>query len=446
MTIYSFSQTQTFLQCPRKYQYKYVDKIQEKEFESSPDLILGHSVHAALERLYNQINVFKIPSKDELLAKFKDQRDSEIKEATKEKPLEMKWEQTLEDYIRRGIHYVANYYDKYSPFEWISVVATEASIIFELNDQTKFRGFIDRLDKEWETFVINDYKTNKNLPPESKEEYREQLTLYGLGVQQNYAKYFIWDTMKTWSIESFHDVEIIPTIWETASTSEVKWSQNSKIGRFKTIKARLHYLHFDLMDEWDITPDILTTVTKKYADTIIDIEAKKFSYNMGDKKCFEPKENVYCKYCEYYSLCPLRAHLKFDDEVIGSDLGEKTVKGLVDEYVALSKQESQAKNDRELIKVLLVEYLEKKNLLKLFWNVYKISASQSENISITDKDGLKNVLQALWVLDEAMEIDRFKVQKLVKEHKLSLYQLGDTIQKNPSRTLRGGSIAPGWTS
>lgn len=197
------------------------------------------------------------------------------------------------------------------------------------------------------------------------------------------------------------------------------------------------------MDEWDITPDILTTVTKKYADTITDIEAKKFSYNMGDKKCFEPKENVYCKYCEYYSLCPLWAHLKFDDEVIWSDLGEKTVKGLVDEYVALSKQESQAKNDRELIKVLLVEYLEKKNLLKLFWNVYKISASQTESISITDKDVLKKVLQELWVLDEAMEIDRFKVQKLVKEHKLSLDQLGDTIQKNPSRTLRGGAIAPG---
>ena len=164
---------------------------------------------------------------------------------------------------------------------------------------------------------------------------------------------------------------------------------------------------------------------------------------MGDKKCFEPKENVYCKYCEYYSLCPLWAHLKFDDEVIWSDLGEKTVKGLVDEYVALSKQESQAKNDRELIKVLLVEYLEKKNLLKLFWNVYKISASQTESISITDKDVLKKVLQELWVLDEAMEIDRFKVQKLVKEHKLSLDQLGDTIQKNPSRTLRGGAIAPG---
>jgi ATP-dependent helicase/DNAse subunit B len=90
MSIYSFSQTQTFLQCPRKYQYKYVDKIQEKEFESSPDLILGHSVHATLEWLYNQINVFTIPSKDDLLIKFKDQWDSEVKEATKEKELQLK--------------------------------------------------------------------------------------------------------------------------------------------------------------------------------------------------------------------------------------------------------------------------------------------------------------------------------------------------------------------
>jgi hypothetical protein len=37
-----------------------------------------------------------------------------------------------------------------------------------------------------------------------------------------------------------------------------------------------------------------------------------------------------------------------------------------------------------------------------------------------------------------MEIDRFKLQKLIKEQKLSLDQLGDTVQKNSSRTLRGG--------
>ncbi len=95
---------------------------------------------------------------------------------------------------------------------------------------------------------------------------------------------------------------------------------------FKTLKARLHYLHFDLMDEREITPERLATVTKKYADTITDIEAKKFAYNMGDRHAFPPIQNAYCKYCEYFSLCPLRAHMKFEDEVVGGELGEKTVK------------------------------------------------------------------------------------------------------------------------
>ena len=157
MSIYSFSQTQTFVQCPRKYQYKYVDKIKEKEFESSPDLILGHSVHAALEWMYNQINIFKIPSKEEVLWYFKTQRDSEIAEATKEKELQLKGEQVLEDYIRRGINYLAKYYDKYSPFEGVSVVATEASIVFDLKSST-LKDTLPALDLDRLSFLKR--KTN----------------------------------------------------------------------------------------------------------------------------------------------------------------------------------------------------------------------------------------------------------------------------------------------
>jgi len=42
-------------------------------------------------------------------------------------------------------------------------------------------------------------------------------------------------------------------------------------------------------------------------------------------------------------------------------------------------------------------------------------------------------------LNEAMELDRFKLQKLVKENKISLEQLGDAAVKNISRTLRAGT-------
>jgi len=42
--------------------------------------------------------------------------------------------------------------------------------------------------------------------------------------------------MKTWIFfESFHDVEAIPTTWETVSANEMKWLQVSKAGGVITI-------------------------------------------------------------------------------------------------------------------------------------------------------------------------------------------------------------------
>ncbi len=412
--MYSFSQIQLFSWCPKKYQYRYLDKI-EKEFESSPDLLLGHSVHAVLENLYNKVNVFVVPTLDDVLKDFQTIWEKELAEATSEKPLQMKWDNQLEDYVRRGIMYLKWYYQKYAPFKDVKVIATELNLQFDLDikenpppakadtplqkgGNKKFRGFIDRLDKEGDTFIINDYKTGKNLPPEQKEEYVEQLTLYGLGIQQKYAKYFT------------------------------------------NLKARLFYLHFDLVDEREITQESIQKVVEKYGAMIDDIEQRKFHYNMGDKKSFEPKESPHCAYCEYRSICPLRAHEKYDDEVVGGELGEKTIKWLVDEYVTLARSESDAKGQRDAIKDILVDYLEKKWLLKLFGNTGKISASQWENISIKDKDKLHAILGKLWLLDEALEIDRFKIQKRVKEGKLPIEKTEGSIEKNNFWILRGGEV------
>ncbi len=399
MSVYSFSQTNLFEQCPRKYQYKYIDKIQ-KEFESSPDLILWQSVHGALEFLYNQINIFKVPSEDEIVEKFKILRSSEFEKLKNEgKEIKAKGDQTLEDYLRRGNEYLKSYYSKFYPFEGVKIVSTEDSIIFSLDENRQFRGIIDRLDKQWQdTFVINDYKTNKNLPTQDKEHYFEQLSLYAIGISQKYAKYY------------------------------------------KTIKARLFYLHFDIIDEREVTQEIMDTVKMKYIWIIDQIENKKFTYNMWDKKSFECKENALCKYCEYMSICPLRAHMKFEDEIVGWDLWEKTIKGLVDEYVELSKNESESKAQKENIKEMLIDYVNKHDLLKLFWNHSKLSVSRVENISIKDKEVLKGILNNLWLLDEAMEIDRFKLAKLIKDWKLDESKLEGWAEKNVSISFRGGKL------
>jgi hypothetical protein len=70
------------------------------------------------------------------------------------------------------------------------------------------------------------------------------------------------------------------------------------------------------VDEREITQERIAAVVKKYSDFIEKIEHKKFQYNMGDKKSFEPIQSQLCNYCEYRDICPLRAHMKYDDEVV----------------------------------------------------------------------------------------------------------------------------------
>jgi len=68
---------------------------------------------------------------------------------------------------------------------------------------------------------------------------------------------------------------------------------------------------------------------------------------------------------------------------------------LVDEYVNLSKSESEAKAQKEIIKEILIDYVNKHEFEKLFGNQSKISISRMENLSIKDKEVLKEILTKL---------------------------------------------------
>ncbi|MBQ9553544.1 hypothetical protein IJU97_00860 [bacterium] len=55
-----------------------------------------------------------------------------------------KGDQYEEDYLRRGEHYLEEYYEKYAPFDNIKVVDTELSLNFsldnkQLSDNKQFR-------------------------------------------------------------------------------------------------------------------------------------------------------------------------------------------------------------------------------------------------------------------------------------------------------------------
>ena len=395
MVVYSFSQLGLYQQCPKKYQFRYLDGL-EKSFETTPDLLLGTSVHSSLERFYQQLNIYKKPQKSDLIERFDTQRSKSLQENWEK--IVMKWDQTLDDYQRRGQHYLSDYYDLHTPFENIKIVGTELLLHFTLEDwpnAPKFRGIVDRLDKDWENFIINDYKTNKNLPPEQKDEYREQLTLYAQGIRQKYGKYF------------------------------------------KNIKARLHYLHFWLVDEREITNENLDPILQKYKNLISEIETARFDHNMGVENAFPTNQNPYCKYCEYQMLCPLWKHLHYGAETINAgELGEQTIASLVDQYAQLSSQISQDTKQKDFLKELLVAYASEHDFEQLFWSETKLGVSKSQTFSAKDKLALQKLLSELGILDEYSDIPYYKLAALVKDKKLTPDQVSTYLDIKDSRTLR----------
>lgn len=394
MAKYSHSQIQLYKQCPLKYKFKYIDWY-KAEFEITADTLLGNSVHYALEQLYNDINNFKPATLENVLSYYHNFWNSKIEE------LQSQWQTLLvksrdsqiEDYQRRGEIYLSEYFQKHQPFTDIKVIATEANIYFDLGDDITFTGFIDRLDKQWDSFIINDYKTNKNIPPEDKETYIEQLTIYGKWVIEKYWKYFT------------------------------------------NLKARLHYLHFDIIDEWEISTELLNDLVEKYKSIIFEIQSKKQKYEEWNTRSFEPKESWLCRFCEYQSECPLFSHSFMDDEFI-SGLSDQTIKTLIDEFISKNEEKKQLQQSLDNLKEIFTEYIKDKDFKALYGNDWKISISEIENYKITDEEEFTKIMKKLWVYDELLNIDRFKVNKLFKDWKLDINNFQGIVEQTITKTFR----------
>jgi len=154
--IYSHSRIETFKQCPLKFKYRYLDKIipEVETIES----FLGSRVHEALEWLYKQVKMEKLPDLKELLDIFK-------KNWEKNFNVNIKFIKEFEDkdYFNTGTKFLTNYYERYKPFKE-NTIATEKQIFINLDKDEKYQmqGFIDRLvyDETKKTYEIHDYKTS----------------------------------------------------------------------------------------------------------------------------------------------------------------------------------------------------------------------------------------------------------------------------------------------
>lgn len=250
MAIYSHSKLSTYEQCQLKYKLKYIDKIKpliEKTVESH----LGSCVHETLEWIYNSVKnkAGYSPSLDEIINYYIEAWQKDFSNDI----LIVKKQLTYKDYVNKGIQFLADYYQSHSPFK-DGTIECEKEITIQLDENTKIRGFIDRLVYNMENgrYEIHDYKTANLLPSQEKMDKDRQLALYSIAIKEMYGK----------------DKEVV-LVW--------------------------HYLAYNQKIISRRTEEQLEKLKQETKDLIREIE---------QAEDFPANSSILCDWCEYKSVCP----------------------------------------------------------------------------------------------------------------------------------------------
>jgi putative RecB family exonuclease len=261
MKVYSHSRLCTFEQCPLKYKFRYIDKI-KPEIEKTIESHLGSVVHDTLEWIYNSVkeNPEKTPpTLDDIIHYYIKIWQKELTEDT----LIVKKQFTQKDYLNKGIQFLADYFQKYSPFK-DGTIECEKEILINLDENTQIKGFIDRLVYNIEKghYEIHDYKTANTLPTQEKMDQDRQLALYSIAIKEMYGK----------------DKEVV-LVW--------------------------HYLAYN--------HKIISKRTEEQLEKLKD-EIKRLIEEIENTKEFITNKSMLCDWCEYKSICP-EWNFKIDEKV-----------------------------------------------------------------------------------------------------------------------------------
>lgn len=170
----SASRKKTYQQCPRKYFYRYNEKLQTKEWDH---FSLGTLTHGVLEHFHEE---YRIDDKNINLKKL-------MKISFKKQRNEMEKKSSLKDSILLEARDLLSKYLKRIEIDGIGskIISLEKNFNIKLNDKYIILGFIDRIDIDNDgIYHIKDYKTTKN----AKYMDNEQLLIYGIYLLNEYPE------------------------------------------------------------------------------------------------------------------------------------------------------------------------------------------------------------------------------------------------------------------
>lgn len=365
--MYSHSRLSSYEQCPLRFKFAYIDHL-ETEIEESVESFLGSRVHEVLEKLYTDLKFKKIRTLQELLYFFNDAWTKNWNDNI----VIVRKEYTPENFKKLGEHYIADYYNRYKPFDQDRTIALEKRIIIKLDERHIVQGYIDRIScKENGIYVIHDYKTTGSLPETSYIEEDRQLALYAMAVKHDYP-----------------DCKNVILVW--------------------------HFLAFDKEFSTVKTEEQLRLLRKDIIKLIDTIEAaEEFPAHTG----------ALCDWCEFQPECPQWKHLfKLQKKDTNEYLKDDGVQ-LVNKYAQVKNEIEKQETELEKIRQALTSFAEKENLHVIFGSEVKASLGVYPKLSFPKKDDVnrekfEKLIRQLGLWEQLATIDVYELAKSINNNEL----------------------------
>lgn len=288
MTVYSHSRLSTFEDCPLKYKYAYIDKL-DRDRRDSVEAFMGGLVHETMEKLYKDLNYAKLNAVEDLLAFFR----ARWEQGWTDEIIIVKKEYTAEHYRGVGERCIRDYYQRYHPFDQNRTLGIERRVAVTLPGDHRLQGFIDRLAQNREgVHEIHDYKTSGHLPGQPDVDQDRQLALYQIGVQQE-----------------FRDAKQVKLVW--------------------------HYMAFDKTLTSERNREQLDALQHSTVEVIREIESAKE---------FPPRKSALCDWCEFQDICPLWKHPVKVQELAPQEFKKDSGVKLVNKLAKLKAEKQQIAN------------------------------------------------------------------------------------------------------
>jgi len=369
MAIYSNSRLSTYEQCPLRFKYHYIDKL-EAEIEDTIEAFLGKRVHEALEKLYNDLKFQKLNELSSLLDFFND----EWKKNWNESILIVRHEYSQENFRKMGEKFITDFYNRYFPFNQSRTIALETEKTVNLDSENKYSIHIriDRLTLSGDnTYEIHDYKTSNRLLTQDEIDNDRQLAVYAYGIKKMYP-----------------DAKRIRLIW--------------------------HFLAFDKEMSSERTDEQLENLKKDVLELIREIESR---------KDFPAKESALCGWCEFKQLCPNFKHLyKIEEKSAEEFLNDNGV-SLVNKYAEVYEQLKHMEAELEKLRGDLIAYTKKEGIEKVYGSDVKASVKKFFSMKFPGKHDenrgeFAETIKTLGLWDRLAIVDGYELAKMLNNNEL----------------------------